>query len=78
MEYYPDLIAQPKDEIELIRILGAPTLAVTLNTKGFTLEEAKEYQQALEKELGIPVILPLEEGVDRLSDILKKLIESKK
>ena len=78
MEYYPDLIAQPKDEIELIRILGAPTLAVTLNTKGFTLEEAKEYQQALEKELGIPVILPLEEGVDRLSDILKKLIKSNK
>nr|WP_316934510.1 DUF1611 domain-containing protein [Rufibacter tibetensis] len=59
-------------EIELIRLYGSQVIAVTLNTAGLTLEEARTYQQQYQQELGLPVILPLEDGVDQIIDILKK------
>ena len=40
------------------------------------LIEAFQYQSSLEKELGIPVLLPLQEGVGKLMPILKNLIKS--
>jgi len=66
----PDL----KDEIELIRIYGSETIAVALNTSGISIEEAGEWQRRYEDELGIPVILPMVEGVNRLTDVLIKII----
>ncbi len=36
MEYYPAYIAQPKDEIALLKIYGAPTVAITVNTAKMT------------------------------------------
>jgi uncharacterized NAD-dependent epimerase/dehydratase family protein len=79
MEYYPAYIAQPKDEIALIKIYGAPTVALTVNTAKMTTQEAREYAEKTEKELNIPVILPLEDGLDRLIPIFETMIkESKK
>lgn len=78
LEYYPAYIAQPKEEIELIKIYGAPTLAVTINTSKQTPEEAKKIAAEYEKELGIPAVLPLEEGLDRLVPIFEKLIQQSK
>lgn len=79
MEYYPAYVAQPKDEIALIKIYGAPTVALTVNTAKMTEQEAREYAAQTEKELNIPVVLPLEDGLERLVPIFENLIkESKK
>ena len=75
MEYYPAYIADPKDEIELIRMYGAPTVAVTVNTAKMTQQEARDYAAQYRKKLGIPVILPLEDGVDELIPIFRDMIE---
>ncbi len=79
MEYYPAYIAQPKDEIALIKIYGAPTVALTVNTAKMTQQEARDYAEKTEKELNIPVVLPLEDGLERLVPIFETMIkESKK
>ncbi len=75
-----DKLASPippvSNEIELIeKFYGAKVLAVTLNTQGLTQEEARGYQQQYEAELGIPVVLPLEEGVDRIVELLKPVVK---
>lgn len=75
MEYYPAYIPELKDEIELIRIYGAPTVAITVNTAKLNEQQAHEYAAEKEKELGIPVVLPLEDGVDRLVAIFKDMID---
>jgi uncharacterized NAD-dependent epimerase/dehydratase family protein len=54
------------EEIELIRLLGARTLALALNGEGLTREELESARRELERELRIPVVLPLEEGVETL------------
>lgn len=75
LEDFPADIPHPKDEIELIRIYGAPTLALTVNTMKMKEAEARQYAANARKELGIPVILPLEDGVDELLPIFKELID---
>jgi uncharacterized NAD-dependent epimerase/dehydratase family protein len=75
MEYYPADIPSPKEEIELIKIYGAPTVAVTINTAKMTLEEARSTAARYGNELGIPVILPLEDGVDSLVPEFEKMIK---
>lgn len=52
-----------EDEIDLIRIYGARTLAVTLNGEGGTEAELAAYRQELQGRLDIPVIDPLGQGV---------------
>ena len=73
MDYYPAHVSNPAEEIELIRMLGAPTIGMALNTSGLNEEESRAYQQIFEAELDIPVVLPLYEGVDRLVEACKKL-----
>ena len=75
MEYYPAYVPTPKDEIELIKIYGAPTIAVTVNTMKMSTAEAREHASNYEKELDIPAILPLEDGVERLIPIFEKMIK---
>ncbi len=53
-------------EIHLIKCYGSEVIGIALNTKECTLEEAKAFQSQYEKDFGIPVALPLEEGVDHL------------
>jgi uncharacterized NAD-dependent epimerase/dehydratase family protein len=74
MDYYPALVAQPEEEIELIRIYGAPTVAVTINTAKMDVAEARQYAAKTQDKLKIPVILPLEDGVERLVPIFEELI----
>lgn len=78
MEFYPAYIAQPKDEIDLIKIYGGETVALTINTAKMKEEEARTAQQELKNELGIPVILPLEDGVDNLVPVFEKIIKEYK
>ena len=78
MEFYPAYIPHPKDEIALIKIYGAPTVAVTLNTAKMSEQQARDAAAAYEKELGIPVVLPLEDSVTRLVPVFKAMIEKSK
>ena len=77
MEYYPAYIAQPKDEIALLKIYGAPTVAITVNTAKMTEAEARDAAAGYTRELGIPAVLPLEDGVDGLVPVFEKLITAK-
>lgn len=78
MEYYPAYLAQPKEEIELIKIYGAPTVAVTINTAKMAVSDARKIAAEYEQTLSIPAILPLEDGVDQLVPVFEKLIRGAK
>jgi len=78
MEYYPAYLPSPKDEIELIRIYGAPTVALTINSAKMTEKEARDYAAKYTMELDIPAILPLEDGVDQLVPVFRAMIEKTK
>jgi uncharacterized NAD-dependent epimerase/dehydratase family protein len=76
MEFYPAYLPALKDEIALIKIYGAPTLAVTINSAKMTQAEAQASVQQYAKELEIPVVLPLEDGVDSLVPVFEKMINN--
>ncbi len=78
LEFYPAYIPALNDEIELIKIYGAPTIAITINSAKMTTDEARKSAAQYEAELNIPTVLPLEDGLDRLIPVLKQWIESKK
>jgi len=78
LEFYPAYLPSVKDEIDLIKIYGAPTVAVTINSMKMTEAEAREAAKKYEAELGIPAILPLEDGLERLVPIFEKMIKESK
>ena len=53
-------------EIELIEKFGVRVIALSLNTNGLSHDEALTYKANYQDELGIPVVIPLEEGVTNL------------
>ena len=57
----------------MINCYGSEVIALMINTNGLTAEEAIIFKNSYAEELGIPVILPLEEGVDTIIPTLKKL-----
>jgi len=65
-----------ESEIEIIEKFGSKVIAVGLHSRGCTAEEAKDLQASYEKKLGIPVLLPVLEGVDKLIPSLKHIIKS--
>ncbi len=69
-------IPSVKSEIELIRFYGAETLAVTLNTATMPLDEARAAQAALQADIGIPVVLPIEDGVDVVVQQIQHIVAS--
>jgi uncharacterized NAD-dependent epimerase/dehydratase family protein len=75
MEFYPAFLPELKDEIALIKIYGAPTVAVTVNSAKMTEQEARTSAKKYSQELNIPAILPLEDGVDSLVPIFVTLIK---
>ncbi len=76
MENYPAYLPELKDEIALIRIYGAPTLAVTINSAKMTEADARAAADRYQAELGIPAILPLEDGVSSLIPVFETLIKN--
>jgi uncharacterized NAD-dependent epimerase/dehydratase family protein len=62
-----------KNEIQLISNYGSEVIALALNVNGLTAEEVISVKKSYEKELEIPVILPLQGGVNQLVPILKNL-----
>jgi uncharacterized NAD-dependent epimerase/dehydratase family protein len=63
-------------EIELIEKLGSKVIAVAVNTENCTTEEAYAYQKEFTASLGLPVLLPIQEGVAPVLPILKALMKS--
>ena len=59
-------------EMEIIEKFGSTVIALALNTEHCSDEEAFEYQREYEEMLGIPVLLPLQEGVDKVLGLLQK------
>ena len=78
--YYEELehlncrLPDVKDEIELIRMYGAKTLAVTLNGEGGSRQELTEYRQNLAQQLQLPVVSPLHEGTQFLLPVIHRFL----
>jgi uncharacterized NAD-dependent epimerase/dehydratase family protein len=79
-EHLPEwgVIHSVASEIELINMYGAEVIAVALNTELCSDEEAKAFQTAYAQELNIPILLPLQEGVDAIIPVLQSIIQSTK
>ena len=58
-------------EIELIQKIGSKVIAVAINTENCTDEEAYAYQKEYTASLGMPVLLPIQEGMAPIIPILK-------
>jgi uncharacterized NAD-dependent epimerase/dehydratase family protein len=69
-------IPSVESEIEIIEKFGSKVIALGLHSRGCTNEEAKELQAAYESKLGIPVLLPVLEGVEKIMPLLKSMIKS--
>ncbi len=57
-------------EIELISSYDKEVLAITLNTHGMTRQEMLFHKELISNELKIPVFLPIDDGVEGISEIL--------
>lgn len=67
-------IPSVESEIALVRAYNSEVIALALNTEDCTNEEAITYQHEYFERLGIPVLLPLQEGVDEIIPIIQSLI----
>jgi uncharacterized NAD-dependent epimerase/dehydratase family protein len=82
-EYYEDLdelgcrIPPVPEEVEMIRLMGAEVIAVTLNHEGLDREQLRREQQKLQDELGLPVLHPLWDGVSQLVELIRQRLEER-
>ncbi len=65
-----------EEELELIKLYGSKTLALTLNSLNLSLKELYSQQKKLESLLGIPVFCPREEGVEQILPIVKEYLKT--
>jgi uncharacterized NAD-dependent epimerase/dehydratase family protein len=65
-----------KSEMELIKLYDSKVIALALNTENCTIEEALDFQTAYEAALQIPVLLPLQQGVEPVVPIIRSLIKT--
>jgi uncharacterized NAD-dependent epimerase/dehydratase family protein len=72
------LLPAVEDEIKLINMYGARTLAVALNGDGGDAERLSAYQKELSEKLQIPVIRPLQEGVEALLPVIRDFMHTGK
>lgn len=75
LEYVGCLLPDVESEIKLMEMYGTRVIAVTLNGKGGTAEALSKYSQELEKRLGLPVVMPLEQGVARLVQVIQQFMQ---
>ena len=79
-KYYDDVAAWGEihslvSEIALVKMYGSTVIAVAINTEHCTSEEAFAFQKVYEFELEIPVLLPLQQGVEKIIPVIKSLIK---
>lgn len=68
-------IPSVESEIAIIQMLGSEVIAVALHTEGCSTEEAFRFQQEYESRLSIPVLLPIQQGVNKLVPTLLSLMQ---
>lgn len=68
-------IPSPESEIALIKQLGSNVIAIALNTKHCSEEEAFAFQKEYEEKFGIPILLPLQEGCEKIVPVIKKYLK---
>jgi uncharacterized NAD-dependent epimerase/dehydratase family protein len=81
-KYYDDIpewgsIHSLASEVALVKMYGAEVMAVALNTEHCTHEEALAFQQEYADELQLPVLLPLQQGVEPVMPIIQSLLKHK-
>ncbi|MTI39991.1 DUF1611 domain-containing protein [Fulvivirga lutimaris] len=80
-KYYKDLVEYGKEipdvssELELLKMYGVETIAIGINTMGLTKEQALEAKEEISKETGLPVILPLDDGMSTIVEIIKQRLK---
>jgi uncharacterized NAD-dependent epimerase/dehydratase family protein len=67
-----------ESEIEIIEKLGSKVIAIGINTEHCTNEEAFSYQKEYKEKLKLPVLLPIQEGVSKLTPVLNHYIAEHK
>ena len=65
-----------EEEIELIRLYGAKTIVVTLNSLDLSIKELYAEQKNLENLLGIPVVCPREDGMEKIIPFVKDYLKA--
>jgi uncharacterized NAD-dependent epimerase/dehydratase family protein len=55
---------------------GSAVIAVAINTEHCTTEEAIVFQKLYEFELELPVLLPLQQGVEKIIPVVKSLVKN--
>jgi uncharacterized NAD-dependent epimerase/dehydratase family protein len=68
-------IPSVESEIEIIEKLGAKVIAVGIHTEDCSTEEAFAFQKQYEQKLKIPVLLPIQEGVEKIMPSLQSLVK---
>lgn len=63
-------------EIELVAKYGSTVIAIALNTEDCTDAEALAFQQEYEAGLQLPVLLPLQQGVEKIMPVISSLIKN--
>jgi len=71
-------IPDVEEEVALIQAYGVPTLGIALNDEGMTPAGLQEAQKELQGRLGIPVVIPLEEGIGALVPVIRGLIQEQR
>ena len=71
-------VTKSRDEIALIEYYGARTLAVALHGDGLDTKALGKHQTALRAELGIPVVMPLEDDVTELVTVACQFIDEER
>lgn len=64
-------------EIELIKMYGSKVIALAINTEHCSDEEALAFQKEYKAALNIPVLLPLQQGVEKVIPVIKELCIAK-
>lgn len=67
-----------EEELQLISLYGARTLAVTLNGEGVPPGELEKAQKELQERLALPVVRPLEEGVGAVASAVRAFAEEER
>ena len=71
-EHVDAIMPSLESEIDLIKSYGKDVIAITLNTQGMTEQEKIYHKNLINTGFGIPVFLPIDEGMDGIVEILKK------
>lgn len=81
--YYEDLeelgcrIPPLSEEIEMIRLMGAEVIAITLNHENLERDQLRQEQDKLRAELDLPVVHPLWDGLSEIVELIRQRLQAR-